>query len=306
MVLDADDDRFHTGDDPHWRDSAWFHFSVPERDLVGFVYFFYDPTTGAPGGGPAVWDPSGQEMYDCRFYDWRWLQPSAPGLDYRDFTLPSSLRHQVLEPLRKYRLSYADLGFALELEWSAFMPPHEIRYDARSIAIGARHFDQPGRCTGSITLDGERIAIDCLSLRDRTWGPHRPGATRSGDYLWAIASPQSHWHAITGAGDTPGVELVRNGYLYRDGRVGDLVSGERVVLARRGDLPHVIRLDALDEHGRELHAVGEVRSALRWMGWPGRLAYWTLTRWRWDGQEGYGENQEFFPLAQVRGLRART
>lgn len=304
MTLDARDEAFHGGDDPYWRESSWYHFSVPERKLIGFVYYFYDLRSGLPGGGPAVWDPSGEEIYDCRFYDWRWHQPPVSQLDAHDFTLPNGVRQQALEPMQRYRVSYASPSFELDLTWTAFMAPHEIRYDARSIAIGARHFDQPGRAVGSMLLDGERIAIDCVSLRDRTWGPHRPGATRSGDYFWAIASPDSHWHAITGTGED-GVERVLNGYLQRDGVCGELVSGERRVLARNGDAPARVRLDAVDEHGRELHAEGEVQTTLRWTGWPGRLAYWTLTRWHWDGEQGWGENQEFFPLAHVRALRAK-
>lgn len=103
---------------------------MPERDLIGFVYFFHDVGTGVSGGGPAVWDPSGREVYDCRFY------------------------------------------------------------------------------------------VDCHALRDRTWDPHRPGVAKPGDYLWAIASPEAHWHAITVAGDEPGVDVVMNGHLIRDGRLG--------------------------------------------------------------------------------------
>ncbi|OHV28850.1 hypothetical protein BCD49_37185 [Pseudofrankia sp. EUN1h] len=304
--LDAGDEVFHHGEDPYWRESVWFHFSVPARNLIGFVYFFYDPRTGVPGGGPAIWDPSGEETYDCLFYDWRWLQPTAEHLDFAHVELPNSLRHEVLDPMRHYRLSYSNLGLELDLEWTALMEPHEIRNDPMSIVSGARHFDQPGRCTGSLVLHGERIAVDSFSLRDRTWGPHRPGATRAGDYLWAIASPDSHWHAITLGTDEPGVETVRNGYLFRDGVLGDLVSGSRRVLERRGDVPARVALDAVDEHGRELRAVGEIRTALRWFGWPGRLAYWTLTDWQWDGQQGWGENQEFHPLAHVRALRAAS
>ncbi len=47
---------------------------------------------------------------------------------------------------------------------------------------------------------------------------------------------------------------------------------------------------------------GEVRTELRWLGWPGRLTFWTLTDWRWDGVQGYGEDQEFFAREQVRAL----
>jgi hypothetical protein len=303
MPIDAGDEVFHpAGDDPCWNESSWFGFAIPERQMNGFVYFFHDVRTGVSGGGPALWDPSGEEAYTCLFYDWRWLQPPTGPLDYWDFTLPNGLRHEVVAPMERYRLSYAGLGLELSLEWSALMAPHEIRYGGLTTMDGARHFDQPGRVTGSLLLGGERLEVDCFSLRDRTWGPHRPGASRPGDYLWAIASPGDHWHAITIASDQPGVDQVMNGYLVRDGVLGELVRGERRVLERRDGAPARVRLEAEDDRGRALHAEGTVRTALRWFGWPGRLAFWTLTDWRWDGLQGWGENQEFFPREQVRTL----
>ena len=145
----------------------------PDRDINGFVYYFHDVRTGVSGGGPALWDPSGHEVYDCLFYDWRWHQPPTGQLDFRDFCLPNSLRHEVLEPMQRYRLSYSQLGLELDLEWSAFMAPHELGHGTAS---APRHFDQPGRMQGSASLNGERFDVDCYSLRDRTWGAHRPGA----------------------------------------------------------------------------------------------------------------------------------
>jgi hypothetical protein len=302
-TFDTDDEAFHpAGEDPHWSESAWFGFAVPERDLIGFFYYFHDVRTGVGGGGPALWDPSGEEIYTCRFYDWRWHQPPTGPLDQRDFTLPNTLRHRMVEPMQRYQLSYADLGLELDLEWTALTPPHEIRYGGLSTMTGARHFDQPGRATGTIVLHGERIEVDCWSLRDRTWGPHRPGASRSGDYLWAVAGPQASWHAITHASDEPGVDTVMNGFLVRDGRMGDLVRGQRRVTERKAGAPVRVVLDAEDDLGRTLHAEGTVRTALRWTGWPGRLAFWTLTDWRWDGLQGWGEDQEFWPRDQVRTL----
>jgi hypothetical protein len=271
--------------------------------MNGFVYFFHDVRTGRSGGGPALWDPTGEQTYDCRFYDWRWIQPATGPLDFGDFRLPNGLRHQVIEPMQRYRLSYSGLGLDLDLEWTAVMAPHEIDYGDLATMAGARHFDQPGRVTGSMVLHGKRIDVDSWSLRDRTWGPHRPGASRSGDYLWAIASPQDHWHVITHAGDEPGVDTVMHGYLVRDGELGSLVRGTRRVPERRRGAPVRVVLDAEDDRGRTLHAEGDVRTALRWFGWPGRMAFWTLTDWRWDGLQGFGEDQEFFPRDHVRTLR---
>ena len=299
--LGSHDEVFHpSGDDPNWSESGWFGFYIPERNLNGFIYYFHDVRTGVSGGGPALWDPSGEHVYDCLFYDWRWHQPPTGLLEYRDFTLPNSLRHEVLEPMQRYRLSYSLLGLDLDLEWSAMMPPHEMGHG--NDASVPRHFDQPGQMTGTVVLNGERLDIDCYSMRDRTWGPHRPGARRSGDYLWAIASPESHWHAITVASNEPGVDMLAGGYLMRDGELGELTKGRRQVLQRRTGAPVRVVFDAEDNRGRELHAEGEVRTVLRWLGWPGRMTDWTLTDWRWDGQQGFGEDQEFFAREQIRSL----
>jgi hypothetical protein len=298
--IDIADEVFHAaGEDPNWNESGWFGFAIPERDINGFVYYFHDVRTGVSGGGPALWDPSGEQVYDCLFYDWRWHQPPTGQLEFRDFSLPNSLRHEVLEPMQRYRLSYSQLGLDLDLEWTALMPPHELGHGTTA---APRHFDQPGRMRGTATLDGERLDVDSYSLRDRTWGAHRPGARRSGDYLWAIASPESHWHAITVAGTEQGVDAVAGGYLVRDGVLGELVSGQRRVVQRRSGAPARVLLSAKDDRGRTLNAEGEVRTALRWLGWPGRMTFWTLTKWQWDGVQGYGEDQEFFAREQVRSL----
>ena len=299
--IDATDEVFHTGDDPHFNESAWFSFALPERDMNGFFYFWHNSASGTSGGGPALWDPTGEQTYDCRFYDWRWLQPPTGPLDFAGFRLPNSAGHEMVEPLERYRLTYDELGFQLDLEWTALMAPHEMNYGTTTLA-SARHFDQAGHVTGSLVLDGEQLAVDCFSLRDHTWGPHRAGAARSGDYLWAIASQDAHWQLIAVAGDEPGVDRVMNGYLVRDGEQGELVSGTRRVVERRGGAPVKVILDAEDDRGRALHAEGDVRTALRWFGWPGRMTFWTLTDWHWDDQQGWGEDQEFWPLPQVREL----
>jgi hypothetical protein len=104
------------------------------------------------------------------------------------------------------------------------------------------------------------------------------------------------------AGRNRAVDRVIGGYLVRDGQLGELVSGERRVTERRAGAPQRVVLDARDDRGRELHAEGEVRTALRWLGWPGRMTFWTLTEWHWDDVAGWVEDQEFFAREQVRSL----
>jgi hypothetical protein len=77
------------------------------------------------------------------------------------------------------------------------------------------------------------------------------------------------------------------------------------VIERRSGAPVRVVVDAEDDRGRTLHAEGKVRTALRWLRWPGRLTFWTLTEWRWGDIVGFGEDQEFFAREQVRGLVQR-
>ena len=112
------------------------------------------------------------------------------------------------------------------------------------------------------------------------------------------------WHAVAVAGPSAGVDVLARGYLVRDAIRAELVSATRRVVERRDGVPRQVLFEARDALGRDLRAEGTVHSVLRWFGWPGRMAMWTLTRWRWQDGEGWGENQEFWPIDQVRPLLA--
>ena len=126
-------------------------------------------------GGAWVWDdsPAGA-VYD--------VQPAGlpfpdRGGDLRDLSAPNGVTITMLEPLMKYHTTYRDPGkFEADLVHEGIVAPH-------SHPIGAwpywnsRHFDQPMHTTGTIVLLGETIAIDCYSIRDRSWGPRPEGPT---------------------------------------------------------------------------------------------------------------------------------
>ena len=75
-----------------------------------------------------------------------------------------------IEPTMLYAIGYED-GDRLRaaLRFDGVMPPRPLTAGGSTFGK-ARHFDQFGRVTGELWLDGERIAIDCLAMRDRTWG----------------------------------------------------------------------------------------------------------------------------------------
>jgi hypothetical protein len=53
-----------------------------------------------------------------------------------------------------------------------------------------------------------------------------------------------------------------------------------------------------DERGRELHAEAKVKNCLKWHSlW---YMQWCLARWEIDGEQGWGECQDWFDIEVIR------
>jgi hypothetical protein len=89
-----------------------------------------------------------------------WDEVSAAGLDT-----------EVVEPLRAWRLSYADDDASLDLELSAVGAIAELDAGGPLAELGGMAgFEQALRVTGAATVRGRRIAVDGLGQRGRSWG----------------------------------------------------------------------------------------------------------------------------------------
>jgi hypothetical protein len=178
------------------------------------------------------------------------------------------------------------------------------------------HFDQAGHVTGEMVLHGERIPIDCLSVRDRSWGPRPQGRPRrrplsevdtqhtgSGGigYSFGTASPDDAF--LVYSIPQPDEDPITCGFLTRGGVYSHILSGSRrLTVDPKTGWPVRIEIDAVDDAGRALHAVGEAVSRY----WRGRGGD-TLMRWRWDSvDEAWGEDQSYFSKTTWNALRERS
>ncbi|MCZ7528547.1 MAG: hypothetical protein M5U14_20540 [Acidimicrobiia bacterium] len=220
---------------------------------------------------------------------------------------------RALEPLTRYEIGYHDPGaLELHLVFEAIMPPNPHPVGVAPFLKGV-HLDQPGHLTGEMVLHGERIAIDCWSVRDRSWGPRpagRPRRRRPADaaaqtgtggvgYSFATAGPGDAW--LTYSVPTADADPVVCGFLLRDGEYGHILTGERhVVVDAATGWPVTVDIDALDDRGRSLSVHGDAVSR-HWKGHGGD----TLLCWRWDGREGWGEDQSYFSRTVWEANRSR-
>jgi hypothetical protein len=281
--------------DDWWEtETAWFSFHHPGRRLGGWLYTLIRPNIGTVAGGAWVWD-------DTAWLPWEVLYSAnysalhiGADADLRNIRLPTGVSIRAVDPTRTYELGYDDGDrLQLALRFDAVMPPEPLAAVGSTFG-SAHHFDQLGRVTGDLVIAGDRITIDCLAMRDRTWGrrpEHRP---RQAAYVTGAATAAHAFLAVTSTrgADDP----IAYGFLRRDGRTVSLAGGRRTVVRSRkhGWVDRVV-IDATDIAGRELHAAGEVMSRIV-INRHSFIDINGLVSWDIDGEAGWGEDQDMWPV----------
>ncbi len=306
-IFTARDDRFHfdelAGD--WWStETAWFSFSQPERRLGGWLYTLARPNIGTVAGGAWVWDDSAHLPWEVLYSaNYTALElPRDQNLD--DVTLPTGVSIRVIEPCMSYVLEYNDEPrLRASLRFEGVMPPAPLTGTGSTFGR-SHHFDQIGRVSGEIVLHGETIPIDCLAVRDRTWGRRREDRPRQAAYVTGVATARHGFLAVTN------VEADRNpvayGFLHRDGRTLPLTQGERRV-ERDRDNGWITRVEiqAHDTEGRTLHALGEPLSRIV-INRHTFIDINSLVRWEINGEGGHGEDQDMWPVHRWSRMRRNS
>jgi hypothetical protein len=155
--------------------------------------------------------------------------------------------------------------------------------------------------TGALSLHGEAMAVDCLAMRDRSWNHLRPEPWKDG---WGggtyVTGATSTEHAFFGCGV--------GGFYLKDGVRSPLVDGgsvERIRDPEHGFIRRII-VKGEDQLGRRFVAEGE---ALSRMAMPISGAHgvcWTsLVRYHINGEPGWGDDQDAWPLHAWSAMRRR-
>ncbi|MDG2334110.1 MAG: hypothetical protein P8Q97_07795 [Myxococcota bacterium] len=311
-IVTPDDDRFHdSGRHPWQMETFWVSFFVPERKMSGWFYNQFLPNQGDTGtynGGAFVWN----DEDDSPYHELIEGAPLPAERDLRDIVTPGGNHLQTIEPLHKYRVTRHDPGrFEAEMIFEAVMEPNPHPEGVAPFWKG-HHFDQAMHVTGELVLNGEKLEIDSLAVRDRSWSPRPPKDApkpppkpRAPDapprlkippfelgYVLGTASPQDAFLAYSMMYEGTERDEVVTGYLIRDGVWAHLVSGERrCVVDPDREWIWQIELEAEDTLGRSLAAEGRMVSHQGkcgpTAGGPGNALFY----WKWNGAEGWGENQ---------------
>ncbi|TQM11309.1 DUF7065 domain-containing protein [Pseudonocardia kunmingensis] len=338
-----EDDTYHrASEDPYEFETNWWSFNISERRIGGWLHAGYHTNRDQVIWRVFVWDANGADPGRLAYYRRAPDVPMPADADLRDITFPQGgFSVKMLRPLMDYHVAYADrdAGFAVEFEHRSVHPPFRFT-PGQAPMLDNPHLDQLGHLTGELTLRGERIPIDCFSVRDRTWGPRggphaqsRKASHLRGEHTvrnpggprWREIERQrgrgrieyifGHTGAQTGFlgfvrpqdGDAQGWSPMNVGWLLRDGRFERLdPAGSRMRNFRdpaTGWNAHML-VDLADVTGRTMQAEGFTVSHMCEHA-TGSNA---LMRWEYDGQIGWGEDQDGWKpdhfTAMLSALRA--
>ena len=339
-VFTPQDDGYHQlSDDPYETETNWWSFNIPERKIGCWIHTPYYPNRKTVTYRIFVWDDEGHDPAHMAYYRKVEEAPMPDNPDLRDITFPDNgYTLKMIEPMMKYHLSYndPDRNFALDFTHTGLHVPH--RFPAgKPPFMATPHFDQLGRVEGWMTLRGEKIRIDGIGVRDRTWGPRGGPYAASPKVYASNAERVKHpggpmWRQIerergrgridyifghsedgqTGFlsfvrvadGDATGWMPLNAGWLLRDGKFGSLDTTKSKMLNFRdpdtGWNKHML-VSMTDEHGRTMEAEGFAVSTMSEHGYGVNQ----LMRWEFDGKIGWGEDQDVWnPQHFVRTLDA--
>jgi hypothetical protein len=297
------DDDFHvpTTRDFHWTETSWFSLVIPDRKMTIQLYPFFQTNLDVCSAGVYIWDDTGDEWWNCRYFKNFWHLP-FPRQPLYDLQLPNGLRYKTIESLQKYEIGYDcpdGEDVHLDIVWEGIVPANRAlsgKHESKS-----NHMDQPGRIRGTLVLDGETIAIDGVGFRDRTWSPRSQfgqglGPFDSMGYTWGTsASSDDGFFLLSSNRDDACMEYgLLDGIYYRDGDVAKLREAQRTILERdsQSGCPVAMRIDLVDEKGRSAHIEGVNVNRFAVNLYPNLLVWECQTLWTMDHLDLVGEDED--------------
>jgi hypothetical protein len=333
-----EDDTYHTPttDDPTWFETTWFSFSVPERRIGGWLHAGRSTNRNATTWRVFVWDPNGYDLGRLAYFRMLSDIPIEPDVDLRNITFPQGgFSVKMLKPLMNYHVAYADpdARFSIEFEHHSVHAPFRFTPGEAPCAHNP-HLDQLGHVTGELVLDGERIAIDCYSIRDRTWGPRsrhhshgeqpkaeqpsrvlNPGGARWREierergrgriqYIFGHAGAETGFLSFVRVqdGDAAGWSPLNMGWLLRNGEFVRLDKTRSRMRNYRdpatGFTAHM-EVELVDLSGRTMQAEGHAVSHMSENSSGSNASI----RWEFDGKVGWGEDQDGWRVDHFARMR---
>ena len=309
--LAPEDDYLHElGPEPNFNESAYYNFFDRKQRLGGWFRIGNRANEGNAERTVCLYLPDGRVLFSF----------GRPKIANNDAFDAAGLSFEVQEPTQRHRTRFE--GTLVELAEPRAMadpktafennPKKKVSFDLIHEAVGplygnkaekkadedaeqsfARaHFEQHMRVTGTLTIEGERFAIDGFGLRDHSWGPRYWQAIHSYEWLTLNFGPDLGAMVSVIQRDAAGKERTAGGVLQRGMEIERLVKARIEAEYEDNGLYHKgVTAHVETEKGEELTIHGTVTSFIPLRNRRGDAVTHIgegMTEWRLDDRVGYG------------------
>jgi len=275
MSLTPNDDFFHdpVNDERWWSETYWFSFDDPGTGLSGTFYPLLRKNLDIAALTVAIWGPDRDTTWRAPYYRAYWhLKP--PVFENNVMSL-EGLTYEILEPLNRYRVTYEDGD-----TFSADLTITGITENFVPIAVPeVGHWDQPARVEGSLRFGDQEVALNCLGMRDRSWGPRLDSNTARASYVYGLTE-HSSFLVITQMSKEP---WSVSGYLELDGVRSPIADASHEIEHDAWGRANAVLITGKDEMERDLNIYGRARNHLGKQASPGYFAWMSMFEWNFEG-----------------------
>jgi hypothetical protein len=283
-------------------ETQYLGFSIPEEGIHALNYIWHHPRMNTLLGGNIIFQGFKPTTLAAEVCDMRCFMSDkvlANGL--KDFTLDNSYHVQVLEPRRKFHISYHD-------------PVRDSHFDVTLNAImpiamwsSGRHFEQAMKTSGELTLRGKKYKVDGYTIRDRSWGEARSEAAAPIPATgWMTGVFNDHFAFNCNAIDHPDLnplwkdgftvdpeKTLIGGWVWLDGDIVPITDCRKLTHYNPINLyPRAIDLELTLLNGKKLEIQGKTTAACPFNPWINVYAPICQMEWTSNNQTGHGEVQD--------------
>lgn len=288
MSLATADDSIHpTGSEPDWREAFYFDFYDPSTSLCAFGYSGVHPNQQIGDVIFALW--RGDTLLSS-FTRWDFNIPRDIGEERYGF---GPLSFRPVEPFKVWEMYFDDGACRMDVTFEAIHPPYNWG-DAHAAlsSTNSHHYEQQGRYTGAVRVDGKQFPVRAVGARDHAWGwGARAGIRR---WLWASAqfSPTFAWNTFqVRLGD--GRDILY-GYVFR-GTTNEFLRASRTcaAYAAKGRSPERMDIELDGRDGDRVIASGRVLNAFNTSFQEHNKTgyhFFCFTEYECEGNRGYGQS----------------
>ncbi|EXJ71837.1 uncharacterized protein A1O5_04338 [Cladophialophora psammophila CBS 110553] len=322
------------GDGEEWAGHTihthYFGFNIPEEKLGCFIYIRAMPVFNITSGGVCIFrgvdNVKNIDIDHCNFF---YTMPFPKVEEGNVIKTANGLKVTFLEPGRKARIEYeskdgktkfdvTQVAITPLLPRGHVMPGEEVNTNPKQKPGGS---EQYMKCTGSLTLNGKDLKVDCFSVRDRSWRQVRTEEE--------VEYPPVAWSPICFGEDLvfnqcgydstqvwkdqfrvdPEKPIHFFSWLYKNGEIRQIPKVKRTIL--RWD-PKTYSaseqiIEAEDDHGQKYEFHGEAIAAAHLPSWPNGVFIDLVYKWtdKASGRVTYCTYQEAWYAKNQHFMRGK-